>query len=678
MIRRTVLCLLAASTAGAVADALPVSANQIQNRGSAKTALLSGEASGIRLRFDDPAWSSGVRLLPPAGCDFWDLSRGKTLEADIRNLSADKQLRLTMHLSSGARNDATFSEIHTGIALNPGETRTLRFVIPHRRNHAIPAGAPGPKVIDSDKINWIEFQMQWPYEWKLKGLVDCHISRLRLTGTPDAPPPETGRFFPFIDVYGQYMHADWPHKIHSDTDLKAAHARELAELAAAKRPRSWNRYGGWADGPRLEATGHFRTAKHAGKWHFVDPEGRLFFSHGINVLRANSDPTQSDKRAHWFSFPVHSGQVPFPHWNLAKKYGKPDYETDFYRTLARRLEHWGMNTIGNWAINELMGLGSTPYVLELSDYNRRLPRIAGSKLKFYDVFDPAYIRAMETLVSSSRNPQVARSLADPMCIGYFIDNELDFGNRGRQILGDEVLKSPAKQAAKQEFVRDLKAKYGGVEKLNLAWRTNYPDWDALLTGTSVPKTRDFKADSDVFFLKTVDQYFRLCRAAVKTAAPHRLYLGCRFIATDATRTPLCRASLRYCDVLSTNVYAHSVANFPREGFPDMPVLVGEFHFGVAGRGMFSSGLATAGPTQQDRAEAYIRYMRGALAHPNIVGAHWFQFRDQPLTGRWDGENYAIGFVDVADTPYPELVRASRMIGESMYEFRARPSSRAKP
>ena len=84
--------------------------------------------------------------------------------------------------------------------------------------------------------------------------------------------------------------------------------------------------------------------------------------------------------------------------------------------------------------------------------------------------------------------------------------------------------------------------------------------------------------------------------------------------------------------------------------------------------MFSSSLAPVGD-QKERATSYTRFVQGALAHPNFVGTHWFQFRDQPLTGRYDGEGYQIGFVDVADTPYPELTRAAREVGENMYRYR---------
>ena len=43
--------------------------------------------------------------------------------------------------------------------------------------------------------------------------------------------------------------------------------------------------------------------------------------------------------------------------------------------------------------------------------------------------------------------------------------------------------------------------------------------------------------------------------------------------------------------------------------------------------------------------------------------------DQALTGRTDGENYQIGFVTVADAPYPELVQAARDVAATMYPRR---------
>jgi len=86
-----------------------------------------------------------------------------------------------------------------------------------------------------------------------------------------------------------------------------------------------------------------------------------------------------------------------------------------------------------------------------------------------------------------------------------------------------------------------------------------------------------------------------------------------------------------------------------------PALIGEFHFGSTDRGLFWEGLVGAG-SENERGPAYARYLRPVVDNPDFVGAHWFQYTDEPLTGRTlDGENAHIGFITVADLPYTEFV-----------------------
>jgi agarase len=67
---------------------------------------------------------------------------------------------------------------------------------------------------------------------------------------------------------------------------------------------------------------------------------------------------------------------------------------------------------------------------------------------------------------------------------------------------------------------------------------------------------------------------------------------------------------------------------------------------------------------------YRDYVGSVLDHPAFVGCHWFQYADEPLTGRtWDGENYNIGIVDVTDTPYPEMIAAAKQIHSEAYRRR---------
>ena len=90
-----------------------------------------------------------------------------------------------------------------------------------------------------------------------------------------------------------------------------------------------------------------------------------------------------------------------------------------------------------------------------------------------------------------------------------------------------------------------------------------------------------------------------------------------------------------------------------------PVIIGEYHFGtITERGVWGGGLCTA-TDMNHAAELFKNYTRAAIKNPRIIGAHYFQISDQAITGRGDGENYRIGFIDVTDTPYPDMVDTAR-------------------
>jgi hypothetical protein len=128
----------------------------------------------------------------------------------------------------------------------------------------------------------------------------------------------------------------------------------------------------------------------------------------------------------------------------------------------------------------------------------------------------------------------------------------------------------------------------------------------------------------------------------------------------------------WCDVVSFNVYAPDLAGAGDWAFlhsVSKPALVGEFHFGATDRGAFGAGLIPVG-SQEERAKSYAQYLQSFARDPSWVGAHWFQYVDQPLTGRlFDGENYAVGLVTLTDTPYAELTRAAAEVNRAVYRLR---------
>src|SRR5438477_970763 len=50
------------------------------------------------------------------------------------------------------------------------------------------------------------------------------------------------------------------------------------------------------------------------------------------------------------------------------------------------------------------------------------------------------------------------------------------------------------------------------------------------------------------------------------------------------------------------------------------------------RGLFWEGLVGVG-REEERGPAYAHYLRSVANNPDFVGAHWFQYVDEPLTGR---------------------------------------------
>jgi len=491
-------------------------------------------------------------------------------------------------------------------------------------------------------------------------------------------------FLPFVDKFGQFVHDDWPGKVHSEADLALAKMAEATWLNSASVPPDHDRWGGWTRGPQLKATGHFRTEKLNGTWWLVDPDGRLFFSHGVDCVRPGSETGVTGREsyfawiperatpfgaffgkahgaAHGFYKDKRSYELfDFARANLLRKYGD-NWEATFAELAHQRIHAWGLNTVANWSDSKVYLLRRTPYTACLHTGG---PRIEGSDGWWGKFPDPFAQEFGETIRKQALEQTKVGTFNDPWCIGYFVDNELSWGNNDRFLALSAAL-SPAAQPAKVAFKAWLEKKYAKPETLNAAWGTSFASWDAFLANTNKPNEKLCGADLEAFHAQIAEQYFRVIRDALKASAPDKLYLGCR-IASGAPS--VYRASAKYCDVVSVNTYSHTVTKDLPEGSVDKPMINGEFHFGALDRGLFHTGLV-ATKNQQDRAECYKAFVTSCLKHPRYVGTHWFQWRDQALTGRTDSENYQIGFLTVTDQPYPELVAAAREIGATMYAVR---------
>jgi len=647
---------------------------------------LSHRGATIRLATGHNEHWPGITLTPPEG--LWDLSAFGHVAFKVENVGTNA-VEVRCRIDDPRSND-TQTWLDAGISLRPGEQKALR--VPLRRRlpeklqsklfgmRGYPGGWSEKRGIDVGRVSRLNVYVPRPSADHL-----FEISSILAGGSvAEAPWTDLGRLFPMIDCYGQYMHKDWPGKTKSSEDFSRRRKEEAADLAAHPGPDGWNKYGGWRDGPQLEATGRFRVAKYEGKWWLVDPLGRLFWSHGTDCVRPTTAYTPITDRKHWFAdlpdedspFAVFYGKGSWaPHGyyrgkqyetynftgaNLLRKYGG-EWKTEFARLAHRRLRSWGMNTIANWSDADVYLQRKTPYVATVHVHSKPIAGSSGYWRQFPDPFDPSFKAALHQRLAQ----QKGKSVGDPWCIGYFIQNELSWGDETS--LAVAALASPPDQKAKQVFVGDLKQKYKTIERLNDAWGTKHDSWDSLLEIVTPPDKKKARDDLTAFYTRIAEQYFRTCRDAVKESDPESLYLGCRFAWVNDRAA---RAAAKFCDVLSYNRYRRSVADFRLPEGVDKPVVIGEFHFGALDRGMFHTGLVPVAD-QDERAKAYGSYVRGALGNPWIVGTHWFQYGDQATTGRGDGENYQIGLLDVCDTPYTETVQACRAAGYAMYAYRRR-------
>jgi len=658
----------------------------------AKVALAKG-ALRIDLGHRSP-WP-GITLVAPKG--RWDLSAWSSLTIDVRNVGTAE---VTLHCrvdnprADGRNNCNTFN-----ITLAPGKsgklvgdfTRTTAQSVKlvGMRGYPPGAGASTPGTSAPGAINLQNVTQMLIFVRKSNTDHSVIIDNITATN-PYTAPKSPKKFLPMIDEFGQYMHRDWPGKTKSIKDFATNAAAEAKDLAANPGPKNRNEFGGWTGGPQLEATGWFRTAKHAGKWWLVDPKGKLFWSHGIDCVHAYTATPISDREHYFRNLPdaksmfskyygkgswaphgYYKDHSPYRTYDFASANLRRKYDDRWDRIFAAkthaRLRSWGMNTIANWSDAKVYLMRKTPYV---GTIHANTPKMEGSKGywgKFHDVFDPRFAEAIAKRMAREKG----KSAGDPMCIGYFVDNELAWGNDVS--LSMAALSSGPNQPAKKAFIADLKAKYSTIDKLNAAWATKHESWTALLTSRTVPDKTKARADLTAFYTKTAETYFRIVRDSVKKIAPNQLYLGCRFAWVNDLAA---KAASKYCDVVCYNQYKYSVKNLRMPGRIDKPIVIGEFHFGALDRGMFHTGLRKA-RNQKHRAELYESYVRGALRNPLIVGTHWFQYKDQATTGRGDGENYQIGFMDICDTPYPEIIQAARSIGRDMYEYRLKPTPMKK-
>ncbi|HWW00616.1 MAG TPA: hypothetical protein VNZ64_13035 [Candidatus Acidoferrum sp.] len=424
---------------------------------------------------------------------------------------------------------------------------------------------------------------------------------------------------PVVDEFGQWIPADWRGKVKDLAQLKKEWDDEETNL----RPGDFGycSYGGYLT-TKAKPTGFFRVEQVEGRWWFVDPDGHHFFSTSSTGMSGGGGDARLQGREDYFAAlpPTDTAgsqrpRASFYSWNLARRHGA-GVRTNWMDLAMKRLDSWGFNTIGNWSDPRLWDTHRKAYQVNLGGWGMRTGYLG---------LPDAYSEEFPKTVERDAAAQCAPRKDDPWLLGYFIANEPPWPGR-ESLVVDIILDSPP-----SAIQREAKAFLGGG---------------------------DTPARRKEFIYRAFDKYLEVIMAAMRRSDPNHLILGLRF-GGSLPPAEMMRAS-KVFDVYSMNVYATRVNVKTMEEIyrvTGRPILIGEFHFAVPGRGL-AAGLVQV-RDQAERGVAYRYYVEQAAAFPAFIGSSWFQWLDQPCTGRMDGENYNIGLVDVTDRPYPELVEAMR-------------------
>ncbi len=442
---------------------------------------------------------------------------------------------------------------------------------------------------------------------------------------------------PAFDEFGQSALVDYPEKARSIEQLQAEWLAEEQSLAEAD-DFGYSAFGGYRNARIDNGTGFFRTVCIDGRWWFVDPEGYLFLSVGVDCItpaRGGVAARYEQRREMFGALPPDSlaqtgwnGEKIYSYgiWNLCRRFGA-DYEQRSVDMVFDRMDKWGINTIGNWSDSRVMERNRKPYMLSMRTYgvDRRLMGLA-------DVYEPDYQKKMDEAIDRS----LSRYRTNPWVIGFFVGNEPAW-------LGEEERLCDIILAGEERPIKSALQRW-------------------LAAGDTPERRVDFIYDTFRIYLESV-------RRSQKRFAPEHLNIGIRFGNISAVDDRILEICGRNFDVISFNCYAlkpDAEAMDRVLRITGLPMIIGEYHFGTVDRGLAQSLWQV--DSQQQRGVAYRYYTEQGYSHPGLIGTGYFQWCDQDIAGRaLDGENYNCGLIDITDRPYREQVDAMIETAKRLYD-----------
>lgn len=243
------------------------------------------------------------------------------------------------------------------------------------------------------------------------------------------------------------------------------------------------------------------------------------------------------------------------------------------------------------------------------------------------------------------------------------------------LIAEELSK---RKLPKEYIIMGLKMVYDNLDKTNEAFNTEAESYDELLDVLLVdPKLLsavavEIKKVQSRFLELVAEQYFKVCRQAIKKSDQNHLILGCRFAGYAPAE--VLEGMKDHVDVVSYNNYNKLP---PKEQLErlyevvDKPIMITEFSFKAMDSELPNTkGAGRPVETQNNRGDNFAKYVKALLRMPFSVGYHWFEYTDEPAEGRFDGENSNYGLVNIKDEPWKILVERMTEVNGDVEQIHA--------
>lgn len=372
---------------------------------------------------------------------------------------------------------------------------------------------------------------------------------------------------------------------------------------------------------------------------FVKPNGGPFFSLGVCVVSQGASRKEFN--------PANPGYAAWQHYADSNVWAK---------ATLKRLKAWNFTTVSGWSDFQVLRDNANHEIAFAPVLH--IGSTAGAP--WWDMWDRKITDRMEAVARE----QILALRDDPRLLGYYSDNEMGWWNG---ILFKMTLEQAPTSGQRQRLIQLLRETYrDDWSKLlrDFEPAPGVEDWDTLARhGVLFLRPGGNGVRVERRFLELLaDRYYALVRDIIRKYDQRALILGDRY--QSFYYPEVARACARYVDAVSSNLNASwndgTFARFFVETLHRLtgkPVLIGEFY--LCARDNRSGNKNTRGiypvvATQKERAAGFRNTLQALLNIPYVVGADWFQYYDEPTHGRYDGENFNFGLVDIHDRPYEPL------------------------